>query len=46
MILIPGEPDKSSRSVFKIMGPAIRAGKALDELYEKYNCTMALDFTE
>ena len=46
MILIPREPDKSSRSVFKIMGPAIRAGKALDELYEKYNCTMALDFTE
>ena len=46
MILIPGDKDKSSRSVLRIMGPAIRASKALDELYEKYNCTMALDFTE
>lgn len=46
MILVPGEKDKSSRSVFRIMGPAIRARKALDELYEKYDCSMALDFTE
>jgi hypothetical protein len=47
-MLIPG-PDgfvKKSRSAIKIMGPSIRAGKALEELYEKYNCSMALDFTE
>ena len=46
MILIPGETDKRSRSVFKIMGPSVRATAALNELYEKYNCQMALDFTE
>ncbi len=46
MILIPGETDKRSRSVIKIMGPALRATAALNELYDKYNCSMALDFTE
>jgi hypothetical protein len=46
MILIPGEEGKRSRSIVKIIGPSIRATKALDEIYEKYNCTMALDFTE
>ncbi len=46
MILIPGETDKRSRSIMKIMGPSIRATAALNELYEKYNCQMALDFSE
>jgi hypothetical protein len=46
MILIPGEEGKRSRSIVKIIGPSIRATKALDVIYEKYNCTMALDFTE
>ena len=46
MILIHGEEEKRSRSIVKIIGPSIRATKALDEIYEKYNCTMALDFTE
>jgi hypothetical protein len=46
MILIPGEEGKRSRSIIKIIGPSIRATKALDVIYEKYNCTMALDFTE
>jgi hypothetical protein len=46
MILIPGEEGKRSRSIVKIIGPSIRASKSLDMIYEKYNCTMALDFTE
>jgi hypothetical protein len=46
MILIPGETDKRSRSIIKIMGPALRATAALNELYDKYKCSMALDFTE
>lgn len=47
-MLIPGLDGfvKKSRSAIKIMGPSIRAGKALEDLYEKYNCSMALDFTE
>jgi hypothetical protein len=39
-------PNVGVRSAFKITGPALRATAALNELYEKYNCTMALDFTE
>ena len=39
-------PNVGVRSAFKITGPALRATAALNELYDKYNCTMALDFTE
>jgi len=46
MILIPGETDKRSRSIIKIMGPSVRATAALNEFYDKYNCSMALDFSE
>jgi hypothetical protein len=40
--LLPG----GSKSIIKIMGPAIRARKALNELYDKYNCSMTLDLSE
>jgi hypothetical protein len=46
MILVPGETDKRSRSIIKIMGPSVRATAALNELYDKYDCSMALDFSE
>jgi hypothetical protein len=46
MILIPDGEDKKSRSIIKIMGPSIRASKALNELYEKYNCQMAFEFED
>ena len=46
MILVPGETDKRSRSIIKIMGPSIRATAELNKLYDKYNCQMALDFSE
>jgi hypothetical protein len=39
-------PNVGVRSAFKIMGPALRTTAALNELYEKYNCQMALDFSE
>jgi hypothetical protein len=39
-------PNMGVRSAFKIMGPALRTTAALNELYDKYKCTMALDFTE
>jgi len=38
--------ERKGRSVFTIQGPSIRAKKALDEIYEKYNCQMALEFGE
>ena len=46
MILIPGETDKRSRSIIKIMGPSVRATAALNVLYDKYDCQLALDFSE
>jgi len=46
MILVPGETDKRSRSIIKIMGPSVRATAALNELYDKYDCQLALDFSE
>jgi len=46
MILVPGETDKRSRSIIKIMGPSVRAAAELNKLYDKYNCQMALDFSE
>jgi len=39
-------PNVGVRSAFKITGPSIRATAALNELYDKYKCSMALDFTE
>jgi hypothetical protein len=39
-------PNMGVRSAFKITGPALRATAALNELYDKYKCSMALDFTE
>jgi hypothetical protein len=40
--LFPG----GTKSIIKIMGPAIRARKALNELYDKYNCSRTLDLSE
>jgi len=39
-------PQVGVTTAFKIMGPSVRATAALNKLYDKYNCTMALDFTE
>jgi hypothetical protein len=46
MILVPPYTYNIPRSIIKIMGPALRATAALNELYDKYNCQMALDFSE
>ena len=39
-------PQLGVRSAFKIIGPSIRATAELNKLYDKYNCQMALDFSE
>ena len=39
-------PNMGVRSAFKIIGPSIRATAELNKLYDKYNCQMALDFSE
>ena len=39
-------PQLGVRSAFKIIGPSIRAAAELNKLYDKYKCTMALDFSE
>lgn len=45
-MIIPSLAEKKGRSIFTIQGPSVRAKKALDGLYEKYNCQMAVEFGE
>jgi hypothetical protein len=36
--------ERKGRSVLTVEGPSIKASRALDFLYEKYSCQLALEF--